>query len=134
MVNVPERLAAVRYAETRGVSQRRACRLLTVSRSMLGYRHRMPERDAPLQTALAAVAAEQPVWGYRLAAGCSRYRGIPVSDKRAHRVWRHAGLMARTHKRRKIRTGERLKPAPRSVNGVRRWMPNCSIACSKLTC
>ena len=85
---------------------------------MLGYRHRMPERDAPLPTALAAVAAEQPVWGYRLAAGALRERSTTVSDKRTHRVWRHAGLMARTHKRRKIRTGERLKPATRSVNGV----------------
>lgn len=118
MVSVPERLQAVRYAEERGVSQRRACQLLQVSRSMLGYRHRMPERDAPLKAALTAVAAEQPVWGYRLAAGVLRERGIPVSDKRAHRVWRNAGLAARTRKRRKLRTGERLKPAPQTANAV----------------
>jgi len=118
VVSVPERLEAVRYAQGRGVSQRRACRLLTVSRSMLGYRHRMPERDAPLKQELDAVAAEQPVWGYRLAAGVLRERGIPVSDKRAHRVWRNAGLSARRRKRRKLRTGERLKPAPQSVNSV----------------
>jgi putative transposase len=118
VVNVPERLAAVRYAEGQGVSQRRACVLLSVSRSMLGYRHRMPERDAPLKWELAVVAAEQPVWGYRLAAGVLRERGIPVSDKRAHRVWRNAGLSAHRRKRRKLRTGERLKPAPQSVNSV----------------
>lgn len=117
-MSVPERLAAVRYAEERGVSQRRACVLLSVSRSMLGYRHRMPERDAPLKRELAAVAAEQPVWGYRLAAGVLRERGIPVSDKRAHRVWRNAGLSAHRRKRCKRRTGERLKPAPRMANTV----------------
>lgn len=118
MVSVPERLKAVRYAEGRGVSQRRACRFLAVSRSMLGYRRRMPERDAPLKAELQAVAAEQPVWGYRLAAGVLRERGIPVSDKRAHRVWRQAGLSVRRRKRRKLRTGERLKPVPRAVNTV----------------
>jgi putative transposase len=118
VVSVPERLAAVRHAEGRGVSQRRACQLLSVSRSMFCYRHRMPERDAPLQAALQAVAAEQPVWGYRLAAGVLRERGIPVSDKRAHRVWRNAGLCAHRRKRRKLRTGERLKPAPQTANTV----------------
>lgn len=118
MVSVPERLAAVRYAEGRGVSQRRACGLLSVSRSMLGYRRRMPSRDAPLTAALQTVAAEQPVWGYRLAAGVLRERGLTVSDKRAHRVWRQAGLAARTRKRRKLRTGERLRPPPETANAV----------------
>lgn len=118
MVSVPERLSAVRHAEGRGVSQRRACWLLHVSRSMLGYRHRMPERDAPLKRELEAVALAQPVWGYRLAAGVQRERGIPVSDKRAHRVWRLSGLCAHRRKRRKLRTGERLKPAPQTVNAV----------------
>lgn len=73
VVNVPDQLDAVRHAETRGVSQRRACRLLSVSRSMLVYRHRMPGRDAPLLREFQAVAA-----------GVLRERSI----KRAHRVWR----------------------------------------------
>lgn len=118
MVSVPERLQAVRYVEGRGISQRRACELLSVSRSMLCYRHRMPERDALLKQELGAVAAEQPVWGYRLAAGILRERGLAVSDKRAHRVWRNAGLSARRPKRRKLRTGERLKPLPAAANAV----------------
>lgn len=117
-MSVPERLNAVRYAEGRGVSQRRACTLLSVSRSMLSYRHRLPGRDAPLTAALQAVAAEQPVWGYRLAAGILRERGLAVSDKRAHRVWRNAGLCAHRRKRRKLRTGERLKPWPSAANAV----------------
>lgn len=85
---------------------------------MLSYRHRIPERDAPLRAELAAVAAEQPVWGYRLAAGVLRERGMPVSDKRAHRVWRNAGLCVRRRPRRKLRTGRRLTPAPQSANSV----------------
>ena len=117
-MSVPERLQAVRLASARGVPQRRACWLLSVSRSMLVYRRRMPGRDAPLKRELAAVAAEQPVWGYRLAAGILRERGLPVSDKRAHRVWRNAGLSAHRRKRRKLRTGARLKPLPETASAV----------------
>lgn len=117
-MSVPERLQAVRLASARGVPQRRACWLLSVSRSMLVYRHRMPGRDAPLKRELEAVAAEQPVWGYRLAAGVLRERGLPVSDKRAHRVWRNAGLSAHRRKRRKLSTGARLKPLPATANAV----------------
>jgi putative transposase len=118
VVSVPERLQALRLASARGVPQRRACWLLSVSRSMLVYRHRMPGRDTPLRRELATVAAEQPVWGYRLAAGVLRERGLAVSDKRAHRVWRNAGLCAQRRKRRKLRTGARLKPVPQTANAV----------------
>ncbi len=118
MVSVPERLTAIRYAQGRGVSQRRACHLLGVSRSMLCYRHRMPERDAPVRQALIAIAAEQPTWGYRLAAGVLRDQGRGLSDRRAHRLWRAAGLSVRRRRRRKICTGERLTPAPLAANSV----------------
>ena len=64
------------------------------------------------------MAAEQPVWGYRLAAAVLREQGIEVSNKRAHRLWRQAGLCAHRRKLRKVRTGERLKPAPAALNSV----------------
>jgi hypothetical protein len=46
MVSVSARRSAVAYATGRGLSQRRACTLLKVARSALGYRPRKAEKDA----------------------------------------------------------------------------------------
>lgn len=48
MVSTCARRVQVLYAVTRGVSQRRACALICVSRSALGYVSRLDERDRPL--------------------------------------------------------------------------------------
>lgn len=47
MVSVQARRDAVAFATTRGVSQRRACTLLDVARSALGYCSRLAVKDAP---------------------------------------------------------------------------------------
>lgn len=46
MVSVQVRKQQVAYAVGRGISQRRACTLIDVSRAMLTYEQRMPARDA----------------------------------------------------------------------------------------
>jgi len=108
---------------------------VAVSRSMLVYRHRMPGRDAPRKRELEAVAAEQPAWGDRLAAGVLRERGLPVSDKRAHRVWRNADSpraavsaasflpwrALRPCPRRRMRCGAWTSPRKGIVNGRKFW-------------
>jgi hypothetical protein len=48
MVSVSGRLAQVRYAEKRGMSCTKACMALRVSRSMLRYQRRQPDKDAQL--------------------------------------------------------------------------------------
>ena len=49
----------------RGLSQRRSCTLLGVARSALGYRSAKAEKDAPVLTRMAALAAQYPRYGYR---------------------------------------------------------------------
>lgn len=51
MVSTCARRAQVLHAIKRGVSQRRACVLLSVSRSVLGYVSRLDEPDQPHSSA-----------------------------------------------------------------------------------
>ena len=52
MVGARVRRQQVAYAQSRGLSCRRACALLTVARSTLGYQSRLVERDGPTLPAM----------------------------------------------------------------------------------
>ena len=71
MVSAQSRLIQARYAISRGVSQRRACALMEVSRSGLYYQLRMPVKDAPVIQAMlvcqgSILALALAVSGYSL--------------------------------------------------------------------
>ena len=65
MVSVPARRLQVAYATRRGLSVRRACRLLGVARSSLKYVSRLEERDRPVVEAMKRLASQYPRYGYR---------------------------------------------------------------------
>ena len=65
MVGARVRRQQVAYARTRGLSSRRACALLSVARSTLGYQSRLAERDAPVLAAMRTLAGQYPRFGYR---------------------------------------------------------------------
>lgn len=119
MERVAVRRAQVRYAMTRRLSCRRACALLRVARSALGYEPQRPGRDAALVAELERLAAGHPRYGYRRMWALLRRRGRAVNAKRVHRLWRYAGLaLPRRRPRRKLRTGERLRPRADRPNAV----------------
>ena len=74
MVSVPARREAVAYATGRGLSQRRACTLLSVARSALDYRSRKPAKDAPVLARMGELRAQYPRYGYRRIRDLSRPR------------------------------------------------------------
>ncbi|MGH7427330.1 MAG: IS3 family transposase [Candidatus Methylomirabilaceae bacterium] len=97
----------------------RACGLLRVARSALGYEGQRPRRDAALVTELERLAAAHPRYGYRRMWALLRRRGLVVNAKRVHRLWRGAGLaLPRRRPRRKLRTGARLRPRADRPNAV----------------
>lgn len=65
MVGAPARRQQVAYAQKRGLSQRKACALLSTSRSSVHYQSRLQERDEPLIKAMTELAAMYPRYGYR---------------------------------------------------------------------
>jgi len=64
MVSAPARRPQVGYAQSRGLSGRRACQLMRVARSTLGYQPRMPG-DTPALAAMIVLSAQYPRYGYR---------------------------------------------------------------------
>ena len=93
-------------------SDRRACAVLSVARSTLGYQSRLAVRDAPALAAMRRLAAQYPRYGYRRIRIFLRREGHVMSPGRAHRLWRHAGLQVpRRRPRRRVATG-RPRPLP----------------------
>ena len=112
MVGARARRQQVAFALARGLSSRRACALLSVARSTLGYQSRLIGRDAPAVAAMRALSAQYPRYGYRRIRIFLARVGHTMSTDRAHRLWRQAGLQVpRRRPRRRVATS-RPRPVP----------------------
>jgi putative transposase len=89
-------VAAVR-ARTKH-SERGACRLLGLSRSVLHYASR--RRDDGLKQRLVELAGERRRFGYRRLHILVEREGFVVNHKRVHRLYREAGLAVRKRRKR----------------------------------
>lgn len=111
-MSVPARRRQVAFARARGLSERKACQLLSVARSALSYASRVEQRDAPVPDAMREFAGRYPRYGYRRIQVFPGRQGFPMSADRACRLWRQAGLQVpRKRPRRRIATG-RPRPTP----------------------
>ena len=119
MVGARVRRLQVAYARTRGLSSRRACALLSVARSTLGYTSRLAVRDAPVVAAMRTLAAQYPRYGYRKIRIFLDRQGHALSPERTYRLWRQAGLQVpKRRPRRRIATGRPRPLPPAGVNHV----------------
>jgi putative transposase len=85
----------------RGLSGRRACVLLSVSRSLLGYAPRRLLRDAALLAVMKRLAQQHPRYGYRRIWALLQRQGMRVNHQRVYRLWREHGWRVRVRQRRK---------------------------------
>ena len=96
-----------------GLSERRACRLVKIHRSVARYK---PKREAPteLLTRLRELASERRRYGYRRLAVLLRREGFVVNHKKVYRLYRDEGLAVRRvrrRKRKKLAGAERVIPS-----------------------
>lgn len=105
--------------EDTDISQRRACRLVGLSRSALCYHSNKQQDDQALSERLVTLANERRRFGYRRLHALLRREGITVNHKRVYRLYHEAGLAVRKRKRRKGIAVER-EPLylPRTPNQV----------------
>lgn len=119
MVSVPARRRQAAYAQQRGLSQRRACTLLTVARSSLHYESRLAGRDAAALSVMTNLSAQYPRYGYRRIQVFLEREGYMMSADRAYRLWRKAGLQVpRKRPRRRVATSRPRPQAPTMANQV----------------
>jgi putative transposase len=102
-----------------GVSQRHACRLVGLSRSVHRYTSYRDRQEA-LRGRLKELAAARPRYGYLRLHVLLRREGWMVNRKRIYRLYLEEGLQVRTKKRRKCASHTRLQ-LPQASHIDERW-------------
>lgn len=108
-----------RVQERWGLSERRACRLIGIHRSVARYRK--TRKDEPgLRDRLCSLAAERRRSGYRRLWVLLRREGFRVNHKRVYRLYREEGLAVRRRRRRRMAAAARTGPVM-PVGPNQRW-------------
>jgi putative transposase len=101
------------------ISERRACRLVGLSRTVLHYEPKMDEESAVLEQRIRDLAAERRRFGYRRIHALLRREGRHANHKRVHRIYRKAGLaVARRRKRMRVAVEREPLLLPTRANEV----------------
>jgi putative transposase len=112
-----------------GVSARRACRLVALSRSRWHYQPQRPLRDAPVRARLRELAAARPRFGYVRLGLLLRREGVVVNLKRVYRLYREERLLVRPHRGRKHAAVPRVPLTPPTQANERWGMDFIHDAC-----
>lgn len=104
---------AVYAMTTHQLSQRRACRLLGISRSGMRYQPK-PRQDGVIRELLLRLAASKPRWGFEKMFAWLRSRGHRWNHKRVRRVYRELALNLRIKPRKRV---PKRYPEPLAVPG-----------------
>lgn len=119
MVSARVRRQQVAFIQTRGLSRRRACALLSVARSAVGYVSRLQARDAPAVQIMRDLAGQYPRYGYRKIRIFLARQGHVMSAERTYRLWRQAGLQVpKRRPRRRVATSRPRPLPPTGMNHV----------------
>ena len=93
VVSPDQQRAAANYLSERfGVSERRVCRVMGRSRSVLRYRRSRRVDEPPLSKEIKRLARRHPRYGYRRIQALLVRRGWSANVKRVRRLWRTLGL------------------------------------------
>lgn len=105
-MTAPARRELVRWMQTRGLSERRCCRLLGMSASALRYEPRA-DRNTELRQKIVAIAQRHRRYGAAMIYLKLRQAGERVNHKRVDRLYAQEGLQVRRRQRKKILVGDR---------------------------
>ena len=115
MVSPLVRRSVVKYLlEQMRCSERRACILTGISRSVVRYITKKPRNEANLVRRIHQLAIRQGRYGYRRVTVLLRREGWRVNQKRVHRIWKAEGLslpLRRLKRRRTEPVGEIVNKA-----------------------
>lgn len=113
MVTPAARRAAVQWLiDERQATERRACRLLGLSRATWRYRSQRVE-PVGLREAIREIAYRWPRYGYRMVHWFARHQqGFEVGQRRVRRIYRQEGLSVRKRRCRRLKPVARV---PRTI-------------------
>jgi putative transposase len=105
--------------QEQGLSQRRACELASLSRTVFQYRVK-PKDDSPVIEALKKHSQSHPREGSRKACAALRREGVCINHKKVERLWCEHGLTVPV-KRRQRRRGKGLERPLRALYPNHVW-------------
>ena len=98
------------------LSQRRACRLVGVHRSVVRHQSQRGN-DTVLRERLKAVAAEFPRYGYKMLHARLKTEGLVVNRKKTYRIYREERLQVQRKRRKRLPARDRCPlPLPGAPN------------------
>lgn len=106
MVGAPPRRELVRHMVGRGLSERRALRVVGMSASALRYQP-APDRNHELRQRIVALAQRHRRYGASMIYLKLRQEGLQVNHKRVDRLYAEAGLQVKRRRRKKIPAADR---------------------------
>ena len=107
MVGPAAKREAVAHLKTvKGLSERRACQIISADRKMIRYRSSRPP-EVELRTRLRELANERRRFGYRRLFVLLKRDGEPSGVNRIYRLYREEGLSVRKRKARRRAVGTR---------------------------
>jgi putative transposase len=113
------RLVADYFVTEYELSERRACALARVSRSVFRYEPRRPA-DVEVRQRLRELATERPRFGYRRLGLLLQREGLTINHKRVYRIYSEERLTMRRRRRKQAaRLPREAVPAPEQPN--QRW-------------
>jgi len=95
MVTAAQRRRAVDHLKEHRVNERRACRLVGLSRSVAWYRLKGCD-DGALRARLKVLAERYPRYGYPTLHDLLKEEGRVINSQRTYRIYREEGLQVRT--------------------------------------
>ncbi len=93
-----------------GLSERRSCRIVGLSRSVQQYQRVPRNDDTAVVERMRMLASENRRYGYLRLHAILRREGLVVNRKRTWRLYCDEGLQVRTKKRRKLPRRDRIAP------------------------
>ena len=101
------------------LSERKACRILNLSRTVFNYESSKSEKDEKVITALNALAGRHPGYGFWKMYQRLRLEGYLWNHKRVHRVYTNMNLnIRRKHKRRLPNRLSVPAKSPQNINEI----------------
>ncbi|WP_438810743.1 IS3 family transposase [Sphingobium chlorophenolicum] len=114
-----QRDAVAHLQMTLGMSERRACRVISADRKSMRYRSCRAD-DGDLRSRLRELAQQRRRFGYRRLHILLRRDGIMINRKKTQRLYREEGLTVRRRRGRRRAVGARA-PAPVLALPNQRW-------------
>jgi putative transposase len=121
--------AAGSLIDAHGISERHACRVLQLHRSVMRYQ-RHERDDEALRERLKALAAQYPRYGYLMLHALLKREGLVQNRKRTYRMYTELGLQVRTKRRKKLVRPRLAMAMPNHAN--ERW--SLDFVSDQLTC